>query len=165
MKKIDIKEIESLIKLAKNEGVTKLKIENGESKISISFEDKFVLKSGLNHNIDQSSLFSKENLIQNQIENKNDSSNNKLSENSPAKNIYNVTSPFVGTFYLSPSPGDPPYVKLGDKIRKGQILCIVEAMKIMNEIDAESSGELVEICVENESLVEYGQILFKIKMN
>lgn len=77
--------------------------------------------------------------------------------------LHVIKSPFVGTFYGSPSPGKPVYVKVGDKVRAGQPLCVLEAMKIMNEIDADVAGEIVEICVENESLVEYGQPLFKIK--
>jgi len=78
-------------------------------------------------------------------------------------NLHTVTSPFVGTFYGAPGPGKPAYVKVGDKVKVGQALCVLEAMKIMNEIDADAAGEIVEICVENESLVEFGQPLFKIK--
>jgi acetyl-CoA carboxylase biotin carboxyl carrier protein len=78
-------------------------------------------------------------------------------------NLHVIKSPFVGTFYASPSPGKPVYVKVGDKVKKGQPLCVLEAMKIMNEIDSDINGEIVEICVDNESLVEYGQPLFKIK--
>lgn len=77
--------------------------------------------------------------------------------------LHVVKSPFVGTFYGSPAPGKPMYVKVGDKVKVGQPLCILEAMKIMNEIDADMAGEIVEICVDTESLVEYGQALFKIK--
>lgn len=77
--------------------------------------------------------------------------------------LHIVKSPFVGTFYGSPAPGKPMYVKVGDKVKVGQPLCILEAMKIMNEIDADVAGEIVEICVDTESLVEYGQPLFKIK--
>jgi len=78
-------------------------------------------------------------------------------------NIHVVKSPFVGTFYSSPGPGKPIYAKVGDKVKVGQPLCVLEAMKIMNEIDADAAGEIVEICVENESLVEFGQALFKIR--
>jgi acetyl-CoA carboxylase biotin carboxyl carrier protein len=77
--------------------------------------------------------------------------------------LHVIKSPFVGTFYGSPSPGKPVYVKVGDKVRAGQPLCVLEAMKIMNEIDADIAGEVVEICVENESLVEFGQPLFKLR--
>ena len=74
-----------------------------------------------------------------------------------------LLSPMPGTFYGSPTPDDPPFVSIGDSVKKGQTLCIIEAMKIMNEIESDISGEIVEICVENESLVEYGQTLFKIR--
>lgn len=74
-----------------------------------------------------------------------------------------VKSPMVGTFYESSSPKANPFVKVGDKVKKGQVICIVEAMKLMNEIEAEFDGEIVEVCKKNEDMVEYGEILFKIK--
>lgn len=80
-----------------------------------------------------------------------------------ADGVIEVTSPFVGTYYESPSPGEAAFVKVGDRVSVGQTLCILEAMKIMNEIDAEVAGEVVEILVANESLVEFGQPLFRIK--
>ncbi len=74
-----------------------------------------------------------------------------------------ITAPMVGTFYASSAPDKPPYVKEGDKIRKGQVVCIVEAMKLMNEIESEFDGEVVEVCVKDGEIVEYGKPLFKIK--
>lgn len=74
-----------------------------------------------------------------------------------------VKSPMVGTFYESSSPDAEAFVKIGDKVKKGQVLCIVEAMKLMNEIESEFDGEIVEVCVKNEEVVEYGMPLFKIK--
>ena len=74
-----------------------------------------------------------------------------------------VKSPMVGTFYASSAPDKDPFVKVGDKVHKGQVLCIVEAMKLMNEIESEFDGEIVEILVNNEDIVEYGTPLFKIK--
>ena len=74
-----------------------------------------------------------------------------------------VTSPVVGTFYCAPSEGADPYVKVGDVVKKGQVLGIVEAMKLMNEIESEYDGEIKEILVENEQMVEYGQPMFVIK--
>jgi acetyl-CoA carboxylase biotin carboxyl carrier protein len=82
---------------------------------------------------------------------------------SSSEGLVEITSPFVGTFYRASSPGAEAYAKLGDRIEPGKVLCIVEAMKIMNEIEAEISGEIVEICVENENYVEFGQVLFKVK--
>jgi acetyl-CoA carboxylase biotin carboxyl carrier protein len=73
-----------------------------------------------------------------------------------------VTSPFVGTFYRSPSPDSPPFVEVGAKVKKGQTLCIVEAMKLMNEIESETDGTVAEILVQNASPVEFGEPLFRI---
>jgi acetyl-CoA carboxylase biotin carboxyl carrier protein len=74
-----------------------------------------------------------------------------------------VTSPFVGTFYRSPSPDAPAFVEVGSVVRPGQTLCIIEAMKLMNEIEAELSGTVVEIYAQNGKAVEFGQKLFRIK--
>ena len=74
---------------------------------------------------------------------------------------FSVNSPFVGTFYRSASPENPPFVDVGTVVKKGQVLCIVEAMKLMNEIEAEQPGRLVEVVVTNGSPVEYGEALFR----
>jgi acetyl-CoA carboxylase biotin carboxyl carrier protein len=79
----------------------------------------------------------------------------------PAHHI--VKSPIVGTFYDSPAPGSPPFVKVGDVVEVGQVLCIVEAMKLMNEIESDAAGEIVERIVQTGQPVEYGQSLFAIK--
>lgn len=78
-------------------------------------------------------------------------------------NYVKITSPMVGTFYAAPAPDKPPYVKVGDKVKEDTVVCIVEAMKLFNEIEAEVSGEIVEVLVENGQLVEYGQPLFLVK--
>ena len=77
--------------------------------------------------------------------------------------LHVVKSPIVGTFYESPSPGSPPFVKNGDKVEAGQVLCIIEAMKLMNEIEADVGGEVVKRLVNNGQPVEYGQPLFSIR--
>lgn len=77
--------------------------------------------------------------------------------------LHIVRSPIVGTFYEAPSPGAPAFVKVGDVVQSGQPLCIVEAMKLMNEIEADASGEIVKIYVSNSQPVEYGQPLFGIR--
>lgn len=81
------------------------------------------------------------------------------------KNIKEIVSPIVGTFYSKSSPDKPDYVKVGDSVKKGDTLCIIEAMKIMNEIQSDVDGEVVEILPHNEDMVEYGQCLFKVKIN
>ena len=73
-----------------------------------------------------------------------------------------IVSPMVGVFFASPSPDDPPFVKVGQKVHKGDVLCIIEAMKLMNEITAEEDGEIIDVCAANGSVVEYGQTLFKL---
>jgi acetyl-CoA carboxylase biotin carboxyl carrier protein len=80
------------------------------------------------------------------------------------ENIHQVTSPIVGTFYRAPSPEADPYVKPGDVIHKGQVLCIVEAMKLMNEIESDVDGTIVEIAPENAQPVEFGERLFSVRV-
>lgn len=74
-----------------------------------------------------------------------------------------IKSPMVGTFYSKSAPTANPFVKVGDKVKKGQVLCILEAMKLMNEIESEYDGEIVKVCVKDDEMVEFGQVLFKIK--
>ncbi|RUR84262.1 acetyl-CoA carboxylase biotin carboxyl carrier protein [Chlorogloeopsis fritschii PCC 9212] len=78
------------------------------------------------------------------------------------KKYVEVTSPMVGTFYRASAPGEAPFVEVGDRIRSGQTVCIIEAMKLMNEIEAEVSGQIIEILVQNGEPVEYGQPLMRI---
>ena len=81
----------------------------------------------------------------------------------PEENLHIVRSPIVGTFYEAPSPGAPPFVKVGDQVEVGQVLCIVEAMKLMNEIECDVAGEIVKKLVTNGQPIEYGQELFSIR--
>jgi acetyl-CoA carboxylase biotin carboxyl carrier protein len=83
----------------------------------------------------------------------------------PKSKFLEVKSPMVGTFYKAPEPGAPAYVTVGARVSKGQILCIIEAMKIMNEIESEFSGVVREILVEDAHPIEYGQVLFRIDPN
>ncbi|HKV95635.1 MAG TPA: acetyl-CoA carboxylase biotin carboxyl carrier protein [Candidatus Angelobacter sp.] len=79
------------------------------------------------------------------------------------EDLHQVKSPIVGTYYESPAPGAPPFVKPGDQVAAGQVLCIIEAMKLMNEIESDASGEIVKMLVKNGQPVEYGQALFAIR--
>ena len=83
------------------------------------------------------------------------------SEAAPAR-LVDVTCPMVGTFFRAPAPDAPPYVDVGSRVSKGDTLCVIEAMKLMNELESELPGTVVEICVENAQPVEYGQLLFRI---
>lgn len=79
------------------------------------------------------------------------------------RKLLEITSPMVGTFYRAPAPDEPPFVDIGDRIRTGQTVCIIEAMKLMNELEAEVSGQVAEILVENGEPVEYGQVLMRVE--
>lgn len=77
--------------------------------------------------------------------------------------LVSITAPMVATFYRSPAPGEPPFVSVGDRVSSGQPVCILEAMKLMNELETETAGEVVEILVENGTPVEFGQVLMRIR--
>jgi acetyl-CoA carboxylase biotin carboxyl carrier protein len=83
----------------------------------------------------------------------------------PAPALKEIKSPMVGTWYKAPEPGAEPYVKVGSRVTSGQTVCIIEAMKIMNEIEAEITGVIREVCVEDAQPVEFGQVLFRVDPN
>ncbi len=141
---MNLKKIKELIQLVKEEGVAELRIENESEKYCIKMPYGVSLSQNDSIQMQNSSLEG----VQSNVE---------LSE------LVEIKSPFVGTFYRSSSPESDAYVSPGQKISSGQVLCIIEAMKIMNEIESEVSGEIVEICVGNETYVEYGQTLFKVR--
>jgi acetyl-CoA carboxylase biotin carboxyl carrier protein len=89
----------------------------------------------------------------------------ELQAQAEEQNLHIVKSPIVGTFYAAPDPKAPPYVQVGDQVKPGQVLCIVEAMKLMNEIESEVTGEIVKILVQNAQPVEYGEALFAIRVS
>ncbi len=144
--------LKDIVKVAKDQGVAELKVEAKDFKVSVSFISgvaaPVVHQAPVHHAAPTSAAHP---------------AATAKASSSADTGLHVIKSPFVGTFYSSPGPGKPVYSKLGDRVKVGQALCVLEAMKIMNEIDADVAGEIVEICVENESLVEYGQPLFKIK--
>lgn len=83
----------------------------------------------------------------------------------PVPQLLEIKSPMVGTFYKSPEPGAEAYIKVGSRVAAGQVVCIIEAMKIMNEIESEVQGTVREVCVENAQPVEFGQVLFRVDPN
>ena len=150
--KLDILSIESLkeiVKVAKDQGVSELSVEAKDFKVSVNFATSAPAQIHHVQPIQQAAPVAQM----------------AAPKAATDAGLHVIKSPFVGTFYAAPSPGKPNYSKLGDKVKAGQPLCVLEAMKIMNEIDSDVNGEIVEICVDNESLVEFGQPLFKIKPN
>ena len=89
----------------------------------------------------------------------------QASQEDPEAGLHIVKSPIVGTFYSSPSPGAAPFVNPGERVEKGQVICIVEAMKLMNEIESDASGEIVKCLVSNGQPIEFGQPLFSVRVS
>ena len=146
--KLDIDYIKKISDVMDEKSIIELALEDGSQKISI--------KKG--------SLAEKVNVTDNtipEIEVLNDNIDEQ--ENIPTNKLTPITSPMVGTFYSAASPDDEPFVRIGDTIKPGQVVCIIEAMKLMNEIEADISGKVVEICVENGQTIEFGQVLMYIE--
>ena len=151
---MDIKNIKELVKIAKEEGLAELRYESEKEKflVKLPFASAPAAVSVAPQAVVSTSTAAPA-----------ATQSSASSDVSSGENLHEIRSPFVGTYYKCPAPGEPPYVNVGDKVSPGKVLCILEAMKIMNEIESDVSGELVEICVENESLVEFGQVIFKIR--
>jgi acetyl-CoA carboxylase biotin carboxyl carrier protein len=148
---MDIKKIKELVRLVNNNGLSVLEVSEGDKKIRIE-------KGGC-----EAAAWRPAPKAETQKSVKNPADDGETMESAvDFNNIIEVKAPMVGVFYASPQPGSPPFVKIGDRVKKGDVLCIIEAMKLMNEICSETDGEIIDICAENEQVVEYGQTLFKI---
>jgi len=157
---MDLDKLKKFLDLAKKENVSELDYQSGDFKIRVSFKQRsqeIYFPGNAATPIGSKNVTSQMSSANTKIDKSDESKNNEAG-------IQVVKAPFVGTFYTSAAPGVPVYVKVGDRVKKGQTLCILEAMKIMNEIESDCSGVVTEICVENENYVEYGQALFKIKI-
>lgn len=154
---MNIEEIRGLVKLLEESQLSCLEITEGATKIHLE-------KNMANNTILSSSALLK---VQEEVNNfapLTVSKEEELTQSKVSQSLGNpIKSPMVGVFYAAPSPEDAPYVAVGDFVKKGDVVCIVEAMKLLNEIVAENDGEVAEICVENGDVVEFGQPLFYIK--
>lgn len=161
---VDIKDIKDLILTIDKTKIDKVDIENGNFKISIS-------KNSEVSEAKNTKVYSQSHVIKDEIQDIEDKNevievkdlNVEDDERALSEDMYIIKSPIVGTFYGASSPDAEPFVKVGSKVNEGQTLCIIEAMKIMNEIESEVSGEIFEILVENEDIVEYDQPLMIIR--
>lgn len=164
---MNIKEIQDLILTMDKTSIENVDIENASFKISISKNNKVeILTNNMVSNSpreidmsveDQKPVSNKsQSLATNDVEDTNE-------ETEECSNMFVVKSPIVGTYYDAASPDSDPYISVGDKVKEGDTLCIIEAMKIMNEIENEISGEIYEILVKNEDVVEYNQPLMIIR--
>jgi acetyl-CoA carboxylase biotin carboxyl carrier protein len=159
--KMDLNYVKKLIKMLDSSDLAEIEIEEEGSKIRLSKP-----RPKISHNIptvqlpnffDQNMSAQKPQTAQDEVK------TDKKPEPVISENTVEVRSPMVGTFYKSPSPDADPYVKVGSDIKAGQTICIIEAMKLMNEIESDVSGKVVKILVENGQAVEFDQVLFLIE--
>ena len=146
--------------------IKKLMDDMGNSKlnsIKIEFPDGTKIKMEKDNNLKRSREKEVIKEDEDDVKFEKEESENVENNNTSNDNKKYITSPMVGTFYSKPSPDAKPFVEVGSKVKKGDKLCIIEAMKLMNEIEAEEDGEIVEILVKDEEMVDYGKPLFKIK--
>lgn len=166
---MDYLAIERLIKIVNDSDLKDFEIEESGLKIRMS-KNSYESKSNVNNeaitNVDSAKnnkpIF-KENIDLDNNENVKQSVKEITKEEINLDDCYIVKSPMVGTFYAAPSEDSNPYVSVGDKVSKGDILCIIEAMKLMNEIECDRDGIIAEILVANGEIVEYGQPILAIK--
>ncbi|MGL5352547.1 MAG: acetyl-CoA carboxylase biotin carboxyl carrier protein [Clostridium sp.] len=161
---MDLKDIKALVEMVNSSELAyfELKMDDNYIKMDKSLNRGMVEKTCI-ENVVNTTDVSKNN-ISNEIVNKNVSEN--IIEETVVKedlDLLTINSPMVGTYYAAPSPDKDPFVCVGKVISKGDVLCIVEAMKLMNEIEAEYSGEIVKVLVEEGQMVEYGQPMFKVR--
>ncbi|MBI3590488.1 MAG: acetyl-CoA carboxylase biotin carboxyl carrier protein [Candidatus Melainabacteria bacterium] len=144
--KIPWEEIEELTKYLKDKGLTEITIETKEEKITV--------KKDLHGEVTST-------VIPQGVKSEKIPKKEKTTE--PESKFHEITSPMVGTFYMAPSPGSDPFVQVGSKVKPGDVLCIIEAMKIMNELPSEVSGTVVEILAKDNQTIEFGQAIMRIQ--
>jgi acetyl-CoA carboxylase biotin carboxyl carrier protein len=162
MKPQDIQDLKELIEFLKQHGVAEFDVDRGDLKIRLKFNQPTASAAGLS---DLARLIATAPGAPGATAPAHAPATPVASAPAVAleEDLHIVKSPIVGTFYGSPSPGASPFVTPGDRIEKGQVICIVEAMKLMNEIEADASGEVVKCLVSNGQPIEFGQPLFSIR--
>jgi acetyl-CoA carboxylase biotin carboxyl carrier protein len=173
MKSEDIQELKELVEFLKENKIGEFELERGELKVRIKFAqeggaDLAGLTRLLGSQAAQPTSAGPAISAPGLIPAVHAGSSTPSAEALPAEtdedaSLHVVKSPIVGTFYESPSPGSPAFVKIGDQVEMGQVICIVEAMKLMNEIECDAAGEIVKRLVQNGQPVEYGQALFAVR--
>ena len=165
--KLDHDDLDRLIEKISTSDIQEFSLEGEDFKLEIkrNLFDKHhssnnsIVKNSLEKQINSSPATTSDNIT---LKN-----NNEASQVAPPgrSDLTEITSPMVGTFYRAAAPGEDPFVELGSKINVGQTICILEAMKLMNEIESEYNAEIVEILVENGTPVEFGQVLMRVKQS
>jgi acetyl-CoA carboxylase biotin carboxyl carrier protein len=152
---MDISQIKKLIQLLNDNNLGELKVQEGEFKITIRHRD-YAKTSGVASVVECT--------CNSKLQQRNGINRNKKRRN-VSGNFSTIKAPMIGTFYRSAGEGKEPFVKVGDKVKKGDVLCIIEAMKLFNEIQSEVSGKIVKVMTDNAQAVEYDQPLFLVEPN
>ena len=165
--KLDHDDLDRLIEKISTSDIQEFSLEGEDFKLEIKrnlFGPNYSTNNSLVNNSSESQIIPSQSA---QTDNINLTTNTEVSQVAPPgrSGLTDIASPMVGTFYRAAAPGDAPFVDLGSKISIGQTICILEAMKLMNEIESEFSAEIVEILVENGTPVEFGQILMRVKQS
>ncbi|MFI5222191.1 MAG: acetyl-CoA carboxylase biotin carboxyl carrier protein [Bacteroidia bacterium] len=157
---MELKEIKELIRLVSDSGVSEVEVERGDFKVSIK---KYAENTAVVHSAPLVHSPAPMVVATTAATPAVPTEKMEAAATAPASNLVTIKSPMIGTFYKSSSPDKPPFVNIGDEIKPGKVLCIIEAMKLFNEIESEVSGRIVKILVENASPVEYDQPLFLVE--
>lgn len=152
--KFELDYVEKLITMLNNSDLTEIKLEDGTEKIILKKHLNEISAGGFAPIVHSTYMPKQEPPA---------ATSEKSQENKEEKKGTPVVSPMVGTFYKSPAPNAKPFIEIGQTIATGQIVCIIEAMKLMNEIESDVSGRVIEICVEDGQPVEYGQVLMYVE--
>ena len=158
--KIDFDQIRELLAVVSQTEITELTIESGDEMITVRKAPPAQSATALE--IPPNPVSAVSAATPQALASEVGASDIQASETPESNGLVPIASPMVGTFYRSPSPSAPPFVDIGDVINIGQTICIIEAMKLMNDLPSEVSGRIVKVCVENGTTVEYGQPLFMV---
>jgi acetyl-CoA carboxylase biotin carboxyl carrier protein len=164
MKPQDMKDLQELIEFLKQHQVAEFDLDRGDLKIRLKFAQQQTSQAGLS---DLARLVASAPTAATSASSPSTAATEPATvvpAENPDAGLHIVKSPIVGTFYGSPSPGAAPFVSPGEHVEKGQVICIIEAMKLMNEIETDASGEIVKCLVTNGQAIEFGQPLFSIRL-
>ncbi|PTF27150.1 acetyl-CoA carboxylase biotin carboxyl carrier protein [Staphylococcus cohnii] len=157
---MNFKEIKELIEILDQTSLTEINIEDKGNIVNLKKEKETEIITPQVSQQPMQQIAPQQPAVSNQLDTQNSDDTSSTQEND---NLKTINAPMVGTFYKSPSPEESPYVQIGDSVSNESTVCILEAMKLFNEIQAEVTGEITEILVEDGQMVEYGQPLFKVK--
>ena len=157
---MNFKEIKELIEILDQSSLTEINIEDNGNIVNLKKEKETEIITPQVSQQPMQQIAPQQSAVSNQLDAQSSEETSSSQEND---NLKTINAPMVGTFYKSPSPEESPYVQVGDSVSNESTVCILEAMKLFNEIQAEVTGEITEILVEDGQMVEYGQPLFKVK--